>query len=82
MSQNASALFLGAMGFTSVAALTLFFSSRRKLFIRTFVPADELRDAVRGLRAPSFRSGMRLMAAIQFAVSACIWIAFVIVWLL
>jgi hypothetical protein len=70
-------LLFASIGFTAVAAMTLFFSSRRRLFIRIFARADELREISRGMpRDDSFRSGMRFVALLQFVVAAVLWIAF------
>src|SRR5262245_30700634 len=59
-------------GPASIAALTWFFSSRPRLFMRAFVPREE-RFAVgrQALRGDKFRRGMRLMACLQF-VAACV----------
>ena len=41
------------------------------LFVRVFVPREELRGAIRGfLRDPSFGRSMRMMALLQFGVAA------------
>jgi hypothetical protein len=62
----------------SLAALTWFFSTRPRLFVRVFVPPDELFSAGRHfLRDKNFRSETRWMAGLQLAV-AC---AFGLVWL-
>jgi hypothetical protein len=62
-------LFALCLGFTSIAAVAWFFSSRRRLFIRVFVPRDE-RGAIRGiLRDPNFCRGMRFIALLQFGVA-------------
>jgi len=62
--------FLGSI---SIAALTWFFSSRPRLFMRTFVPREELFGAGRRiLRRDEFRRGMRLMALLQGG-AACVF---------
>jgi hypothetical protein len=64
------------IGFFAIACITLFFSTRRRLFIRTFVPSDELRAWVRSLpRGDDFRKGMRSIAMLQFIVAALLAIA-------
>jgi len=58
------------VGFSFIAALTLFFSFRPRLYIRVFVPRDDLRYAVRAfLRDPNFGRDMRVMALLQFSVA-------------
>lgn len=70
------------IGFSSIAALTWFFSYRPRLFIRVFVPRDDLRGAIRGiLHDPNFGRGMRIMALLQFSVAAVfgvvgLWLVF------
>src|SRR5438105_2051551 len=67
-------LHFAAVGFSSVAGLTWFFSSRRRLFIRVFVPRDE-RDAIRRiLRDPGWERGMRIIVALQ-TVAAAVFVA-------
>ena len=64
------------IGFSSIAAMTWFFSYRRRLFLRVFVPADELREAMRRIpRDPEFGRGMRVMALLQFGAGAVLGIA-------
>ncbi|OWK38515.1 hypothetical protein [Fimbriiglobus ruber] len=76
----AEALLLVFVGFTTVAGLTWFFSSRPRLFVRVFVPREELfRAGRRILRRTEFRRGMLLMAELQFGV-ACV-IGLVALWL-
>jgi hypothetical protein len=63
-------------GFFAIACLTWFFSARRDLFIRTFLPSDELQTCVRSLpRGDDFRKGMRTIAVIQFVVAMLFAIA-------
>lgn len=57
------------LGFSCIAALTWFFSYRPRLFIRIFVPAEELRKAARGILHPDFGRAMRIMASMQFGVA-------------
>jgi hypothetical protein len=62
--------FYAVGGFFFISSLTWLFSSRRKLFIRAFVPADELRQAVRDMRDDDeFRRGMRSIAYLQFGTT-------------
>jgi hypothetical protein len=70
------------VGFSSIAALTWFFSYRPRLFVRVFVPRDDLRGAIHGiLRDPNFGRCMRFMALLQFSVAAlfgviALWLRF------
>ena len=69
----AETMLIAFVGFSAIAAMTWFFSYRPRLFIRVFVPQDDLRVAVRGiLRDPNFGRGMRIMALLQFFVAAII----------
>ena len=64
------------VGFFAIACLTWSFSTRRQLFLRTFVPPDELRACVRSLpRGDDFRKGMRTIAVIQFIMAMLFAIA-------
>jgi hypothetical protein len=68
--------FIVPVGFFAIACLTWFFSARRDLFIRTFVPSHELRAWVRSLpRGDDFRKGTRTIAMIQFVVATVFAIA-------
>jgi hypothetical protein len=60
------------IGFSSVAALTWFFSSRPRLFLQVFVPRDEWIGVVRWAFRDDFRRGMQQMAGLQFGV-ACLF---------
>ncbi len=79
---TAEAMPIAFIGFSSIAALTWFFSCRPRLFIRVFVPRYELRGAARGiLRDPNFGRGLRVMALLQFAVATVfgligLWLSF------
>ncbi len=79
MDETSRALFFAWLGFSSIAGLTFFFSSRPRLFIRAFVPRGEWRGAVRAfVRDPQFGRGMRFISALQFAVASaiglvCLW---------
>ena len=67
----AEAMPIAFIGFSSIAGLTWFFSFRPRLFVRVFVPREELRGAIRGmLRDPNFGRGMRIIALLQFGVAA------------
>lgn len=58
------------VAFSSTAALTWFFSSRPRFFVRVFAPPDDLRVAARGiLRDANFGRGMRTIALLQFSVA-------------
>ena len=62
---------LAFWGFSAIAALTYFFSSRRRLFVRVFVPPEELRSVLRGLpRDPEFKRSMRTISLLQFAFAS------------
>jgi hypothetical protein len=76
------AMPMAFVGFSLVASLTWFFSNRPRLFVRVFVPRDELRGAVRGiLRDPNFGRGMRFIALLQFAVAAVFGLVALWLWL-
>lgn len=69
MTRNIQTGFAAACGFVLIGCLTWFFSTRRKAFLRTFVPADELREVSRSLpRGEEFRRGMRAMGLLQMGV--------------
>ena len=68
----AEAMPVGFLGFSSIAALTWFFSSRPRLHLRVFVPRDEWLEVARWAFRDDFRQGMRQMAGLQFAV-ACVF---------
>lgn len=74
-------LGLTTLGFYGIAGLTWFFSSRPRLFIRVFVPADRLREAAPGiLRDPQFGRGMRSMAVLQAAVATAFGVTTIWCW--
>ncbi|MBA4064234.1 MAG: hypothetical protein C0501_11065 [Isosphaera sp.] len=58
------------LGCSVIAAMTWFFSTRPRLFMRVFVPAESRfafgRQAL-GRHRVTFRRGMRQMAGLQFA---------------
>lgn len=60
------------LGFSMVAGLTWFFSSRPRLFIRIFCPAEELWTAARGIlkHGPDHKRAMRFIALLQFAAGS------------
>ncbi|MCC7421165.1 MAG: hypothetical protein IT428_12855 [Planctomycetaceae bacterium] len=61
-------ILLGA-GFIAISCATLFFARHRRLFLRTFVPPDELRAAVRAMpRGIDFARGMRLRGLLQATI--------------
>lgn len=61
------------LGFSAIASLTWFFSSRPRLLIRVSFPKSGYREAVRTiLREPRFCVTMRMMSLFQFGVGvAC-----------
>ena len=62
------------VGFLGIASLTWFFSTRRKCFVRVFVPRDEWRNVVRHLPPElEWRRAMRWMALLQAIVGVTIW---------
>lgn len=69
-----------SVGMACIAGLTWFFSDRPRLFVRTFVPKGELREAKGELREalrqilrnPNFGRSMRAIAVLQLGVSALI----------
>ncbi len=67
---NAESLLMAWVGFSTIAGLTWFFSSRPRLFIRVFIPSEDLWSAGRRcLRRDEFRRGMRAIAGLQFGVA-------------
>ena len=82
MSDNIQTGFAAACGFFLIGCTTWFFASRRKTFIRTFVPADELREVSRSLpRGEQFRRGMRAMGLLQMGVGGLFAIITLVAWL-
>jgi hypothetical protein len=75
------AMPLAFIGFSSIAAITWFFSYQPRLFVRVFVPRDEFRGAIHAfIRDPSFGRNMRMMSLLQFGVASvfgliglCLW---------
>lgn len=83
LTENVVVGFYTVGAFFFISSLTWFFSSRRRLFIRTFVPPDELRNAVRGMRDEDlFRQGMRFIAMLQFGVTFLILLVTLAAWVL
>jgi hypothetical protein len=80
---NLEAVRMAFLGFFSIAMLTWFFSSRTRLFIRVFVPRDQLFAAGRSILHPreEFRRGMRLISWLQFFVACGFGIAWLWQWL-
>jgi hypothetical protein len=62
------------VGFSTIAALTWFFSSRPRLFLRVFVPPNEWLGIARTTlkKREEFRRGMRIIAGLQFG-AACVF---------
>jgi hypothetical protein len=76
MALDAGNLSLASFGFSAIAGMTWFFSSRRRLFVRVFTPREELRQVAGGiLRDPNYQRGMRIIALLQFAVGALFGLA-------
>jgi hypothetical protein len=70
--------------FSGVAILTLFFSSRPRLFIRCFGATDdrELRRIAREcLKRPDYQRVMRLIALLEFGVATVFEIVGLSMWL-
>ena len=77
MHQHALKIWLGG---SAIGCLTLFFASRRRLFIRMFAQRDDLRSICRSMpRDPDFRRGLRLMGYLQLVAAAVMGI--VVYWL-
>jgi hypothetical protein len=58
------------IGFSAIAGLSWFFSYRPRLFVRVFLPQDELWGAGRRiLRDPNFGRSTRAIALLQFIVA-------------
>ena len=71
MNEKIEVCLTASAGFAVITTLGWFFSSRPRLFIRVFVPSDELPRAARAiLRNPQFSHGMRVIAILQYAVAA------------
>jgi hypothetical protein len=62
------------LGFSSIAAMTWFFSSNPRLYLRLFVPRDELMGVGRWVfrHKKEYRHGLRLMAHLQLLVGCII----------
>jgi hypothetical protein len=64
------------LGFYFIAALTWFFSTRPRLFIRVFVPSDQFFPVARTiLRNDRWCFGLRLMSGLQFLVAVILTLA-------
>ena len=68
----AEAMPVAFLGFSSIAGLTWFLSSRPRLYLRMFVPREQWLEVARWAFRDEFRRGMRRMAGLQFAV-ACVF---------
>jgi hypothetical protein len=81
--ETTKAMLIAWIGFSAIALLTWFFSSRPRLFIRVFVPREEYRVAVPAiLRDRGFQRDMRQMSLLQFGVGGILglvglWLTFV-----
>lgn len=83
LTDNIQTALIAGGAFFLIGCVTWFFSSRRKAFIRTFVPADELREASRSVpRDKTYRQGMRSIALLQMAMGIVIALAAAGFWLL
>lgn len=83
LTDNIQTALIAGGAFFLIGCATWFFSSRRKAFIRTFVPADELREASRSVpRDKTYRQGMRSIALLQMAMGIVIALAAAGFWLL
>lgn len=77
----AEAMSVAFLGFSSIAGLTWFFSSRPRLYLRVFVPREEWLGVARWAFRDDFRRSMRQMAGLQFAVACAfglvgLWLRF------
>jgi len=73
--ETATGLLFFSFALFGIAGGTWFFSSRRRLFIRVFVPSQELWKAARPILRQSeqqWRKPMRMMAMLQAFVAAVI----------
>jgi hypothetical protein len=84
LSENTRNGFIAADAFFLIGCVTWFFSTRRKLFIRVFVPAEELRKTARSiLRDSTYVQGMRFIALLQMGIGmimALVSLAAYLVW--
>jgi hypothetical protein len=76
--------FEAACVFLLLFGATWYWSSRRKAFIRTFCPPNELRVALRSLPRDedSFRRAFRFIALLQLAAALALVIVTTAVWAL
>lgn len=65
----AMALLFFWLGGSLIAGMTWWFSSRPRQFVRQFVPKEDWRGALPGIKNPDYQRGMRQMAAIQLGVA-------------
>ncbi len=69
LTENMKTRFIAAVGFFLIGCLTWFFSTRRKLFMRLFVPREELWKTARTIpRDRSYTQGMRSIALLQMGI--------------
>jgi len=81
MALDVGNLATAGIGFSAIAGLTWFFSSRRRRFVRVFVWREGLREAARGiLRDPNDQRGMRIIALLQCAVAAAFGLTALWLW--
>ena len=72
-----------AIGFSLLGAVTLYFSRNRELFIRIFIPFDELRDSIPELQDDAkFRRGIGWTGILQLVVGIAFGIAALICWIM
>ena len=76
MDQTFAVFLMADIAFGLVASLTWFCASRPRLFIRCFVPADELWAVARQiLRTKNYATGMRFIAILQFGLTGILVVA-------
>jgi len=82
MSDSIQTGFAAACGFVLIGCFTWFFSSRRNTFIRTFVPADELREVARSLpRGVEFRRSMGAKGLLLMGLGGLFAVIAMVAWL-
>ena len=82
MNYNIIVLLISGGSFYLIGCLTWFFSTRRKTFVRTFVPSEEQHEVYRSLlRNEEFTRNMRLLAKLQMLVGILAVFAVFVVWI-
>jgi hypothetical protein len=83
LTDNIQTALIAGGAFFLIGCATWFFSSRRQSFLRTFVPADELREASRSVpRDKTYRQGMRSIALLQMGIGMVVALVALGFWLL